>query len=89
MEAGTVLIAVGAKTEESYSHAYSQLLTYLVIIRKLHQQNGGAYVGVQSFYSDGQRFCFVRINWKGQVLVSKTLGVRFSDELSTVFNWQC
>ena len=40
MEAGAVLIAVGAKTEDSYSHTYSQLLTYLAIIRKLRQQDG-------------------------------------------------
>jgi len=84
---GAVLIAVRAKSPKTFFQADTQLLAYLAILRKFHQQETKRSIAVQGFYSDGEQYVFACIREDGKVFRSLTYNRYERDHMGVIFNW--
>jgi hypothetical protein len=82
---GTVLICVEAKNACTFSHAASQLITYMAMSRHTRRQKINS--NIQGFATDGRLFQFSCIDNAGLLHSSKVLDTKDPKELKTAYNW--
>ncbi|KAF8241572.1 hypothetical protein K440DRAFT_481632, partial [Wilcoxina mikolae CBS 423.85] len=75
---GSFLIAIEAKTRQTFSLGEDQLLTYLAILREQRLRANKRNVEVQGFFSDGSRYQFMCIRADGTVQHSQPFEIRLN-----------